>query len=104
MADADSLPPPPPLGAGPTPGEPGDPGLADWEREVERVLEGMTGALGEAIAAHDAGTIDLAEFQRRCLDAGASRVGDTLVLWDWVDGKVFAYDGFQMVELTELEQ
>ncbi len=36
--------------------------------------------------------------------AGVVRTGDILLLWDWVNGKVFAYDGFQMVELTDLPQ
>jgi hypothetical protein len=62
----------------------------------------MTQAVEAAVADHAAGKIDLPTLQKRCLEAGGTRVGDMLLLWDWVNGKVFSYDGFEVVELTRL--
>ena len=99
------LPPPPPL-AGSAPGVPDatqDAELAAWEAEVDAALARMTETISKAIEEHDAGRLDLAGFQKQCLAAGTARVGDALVLWDWVNGRVFVYDGFQMVDLTGIE-
>ena len=105
MDDSAALPPPPPLGGDLPAGTPEvDPELEAWEREIEQALDSMATAVRAAIDEHDAGTIDLAEFQQRCLSAGTARVGDNLIIWDWVNGKVFAYDGFQLIELTDIEQ
>jgi len=63
----------------------------------------MSETIGAAVKEHEAGKIDVATLQKRCLEAGVVRTGDMLVMWDWVNGKVFSYDGFQMVELTEMQ-
>ena len=101
MTDAPDMPPPPPppLGAG-APGGTVDAELEAWELEIDRALASMTATITAAIEDHDAGRIDMVEFQRRCLEVGAARVGDNLILWDWVNGRVYAYDGFQVIDLT----
>lgn len=73
-----------------------------WGREVDRALAWMTDTITTALAEHERGDIDVLELQRRCVAAGAVRVGDLVLLWDWVNGKVFAYDGFQLVDVTEI--
>jgi hypothetical protein len=96
----DLPPPPPPAG---DEADASDEAQVEWALQVEAAIASVAETIGAAIEEHESGTIDLAELQRRCLDAGAVRVGDTLLLWDWVAGKVFAYDGFHVVEVTEPE-
>lgn len=114
MADFVDPPPPPPPSPPPTqapppPGEPEPPdprvreALEAWEKELDRVIAQMSETIGAAVKEHEAGKIDVATLQKRCLEAGVVRTGDMLVMWDWVNGKVFSYDGFQMVELTEMQ-
>ena len=105
MADPADVPPPPPP---PPPDEPEslDPqtreALEAWDQELDGAMTQMAETIGVAVEEHEAGKIDLPTLQKRCLEAGVVRTGDMLLLWDWVNGKVFSYDGFQMVELTEL--
>jgi len=112
MADFVDPPPPPsppPAQAPPPPGEPEPPdpqvreALEAWEKELDQVIAQMSETIGAAVEEHEAGKIDVATLQKRCLEAGVVRTGDMLVMWDWVNGKVFSYDGFQMVELTEMQ-
>jgi hypothetical protein len=102
MNESARIPPPPPIAAE-APADGADEASAAWIRKVEAAVDGMAATVGAAIADHEAGRIDLAQLRRRCLDAGAVRVDDTLLLWDWVAGRVFAYDGFRVVEVTEPE-
>ena len=100
MANAAGFPPPPPSAEGAQALDPV--AVAAWEQELDRTLAQMAESIAAAIQEHEAGRLGLNDLQQRCLYAGVVRVGDILVLWDWVNGKVFAYDGFQMSELTEL--
>ncbi|MCP4247294.1 MAG: hypothetical protein GY778_09630 [bacterium] len=102
MANAAGFPPPPPSVEGTQALDPA--AVAAWEQELDRTLAQMAETIGAAIAEHEAGRLGLNDFQQLCLSAGVVRTGDILLLWDWVNGKVFAYDGFQMVELTDLPQ
>jgi hypothetical protein len=87
------------------PSSPLDPAaVAAWEQELDRTLATMAETIGAAVQDHEAGKTGLTELQQLCLSAGVVRTGDMLLLWDWVNGKVFAYDGFQMTELTRLPQ
>lgn len=78
--------------------------VAAWEQELDQALAQMAETIGAAVQEHEAGRLGLADLQQLCLSAGVVRTGDILLLWDWVNGKVFAYDGFQMTELTGLPQ
>ena len=106
MADFVDPPPPPPPPPADEP-ESLEPqvreALETWELDLDRAMAQMTETIRAAVEEHEAGKIDLPTLQKRCLEAGVVRSGDLLLLWDWVNGKVFSYDGFQMVELTELQ-
>jgi hypothetical protein len=59
----------------------------------------MVEGVEQAVAAYQAGDLTLSELQQRCLASGAMRSGDVLLIWDWVNGTLYGYDGFQVTEL-----
>jgi hypothetical protein len=100
MADAaDPQPPPPPPPGARVPTE----ALEALGQEIDRAVTEMARTIEAAIAEHEAGTIDLATLQQRCLEAGVVRLGDFVLLWDWVHGQVYVYDGFGVTVLPGIE-
>jgi hypothetical protein len=100
MADAAHSPPPPP----PPPGArlPTE-ALEEWGQEIDRAVAGMARTIEAAITEHEAGAIDLTTLQQRCLEAGVVRLGEFVLLWDWVHGQVCVYDGFGVTVLPGIE-
>ncbi len=86
---AGGLPPPPPPLATP------EAALPDLAGDLDRMMSGVEAAVGE----YRSGAITLQDLQHRCLEAGVVRSGGALLIWDWVNGKVFGYDGFQVTEI-----
>lgn len=100
MADATDPPPPPPP---PSDSHLPAAALEAWGQEIDRAVAGMARTIEAAVAEHEAGSLDLAGLQQRCLEAGVVRLGEFVLLWDWVHGRVFVYDGFGVTVLPGIE-